>query len=293
MRTMTANFSSDPAESRTAYRLQRLWLTPSARFAIKVVMPAVVVTALLGWYIDAPALKRSVLSNAESVRQFVAQRPEFMVRFVSIDGGSSELNDRIRQILPIELPVSTFDLDLRRLQSAVESLNLVKSADIRIRPGDILHIKVAERIPVAVWRLNDALVLLGEDGRKITSLNRRAERADLLLVAGEGADAAVTEALAIAAAAQPLEARLRGLIRVGERRWDVVLDRDQRIMLPETGAVAALEQVIALDHAQDLLARDIATIDMRNPSRPTARMLPRAVTEMRRIRVLEAGASNL
>jgi cell division protein FtsQ len=49
---------------------------------------------------------------------------------------------------------------------------------------------------------------------------------------------------------------------VGERRWDVVLDRDQRILLPETEPGRALERVLALDQAQDLLDRDV-TVDLR------------------------------
>ena len=42
---------------------------------------------------------------------------------------------------------------------------------------------------------------------------------------------------------------LRGLVRVGDRRWDLVLDRNQKIMLPEQNAPAALERLIALDKA--------------------------------------------
>ena len=38
-----------------------------------------------------------------------------------------------------------------------------------------------------------------------------------------------------------------------DRRWDIVLDRDQRIMLPENGAVGALERVVAMAQVQDLL----------------------------------------
>ena len=76
---------------------------------------------------------------------------------------------------------------------------------------------------------------------------------------------------------------------MGERRWDVVLDRDQRIMLPETGSVEALEQVIALDQAQDLLARDISVVDMRNAHRPTLRMGGAAVQELRKIKAIELG----
>jgi cell division protein FtsQ len=64
----------------------------------------------------------------------------------------------------------------------------------------------------------------------------------------------VPEALALIDAAGPLSDRLRGLVRVGERRWDLVLDRDQRILSArDRRARRALERVIALDEAQELL----------------------------------------
>ena len=77
---------------------------------------------------------------------------------------------------------------------------------------------------------------------------------------------------------------------MGERRWTLVLDRDQSILLPESRPVQALEQVMALEHAQDLLARDIAVVDMRNENRPTLRMSGKAVEELRRAKGLVAGA---
>ena len=45
----------------------------------------------------------------------------------------------------------------------------------------------------------------------------------------------MAEALALirAAGRRRWKGRVRGLVRVGERRWDVVLDREQRILLPE------------------------------------------------------------
>jgi cell division protein FtsQ len=59
---------------------------------------------------------------------------------------------------------------------------------------------------------------------------------------------------------------------MGERRWDLVLDRNQRILLPEQGAVEALERVIALDGPQDILSRDIKRVDLRLGARPTVQM---------------------
>jgi len=82
----------------------------------------------------------------------------------------------------------------------------------------------------------------------------------------------VAQALALYAAARPLAERLRGMVYVGQRRWDVALDRDQRLMLPERDPVQALERIIGLDQAQDLLARDIEVVDMRLESRMTLRL---------------------
>ena len=292
MQQMTMESRRDPAPSRMAYRLHRLWLTPSVRIMSQIVLPASVVTALASWYVDGEAIRQALVGNAEEIRRFVAERPEFMIRSLSVEGAGDELSDAIRKILPVEFPISTFDLELDRIQLIVESLEAVASAELHIRPGDILQIKVIERIPVAVWRTGTALALVDTDGQQVAQLSRRAERADLPLVAGKGADSAVPEALAIVAAAEPLETRLRGLVRVGERRWDVVLDRNQRIMLPETGALEALQQVIALDHAQDVLDRDVVAVDMRNPQRPTVRIGQEAVGELRRIRAIEAGGSS-
>ena len=99
------------------------------------------------------------------------------------------------------------------------------------------------------------------------------------------------EALALFDASGPIAPRIRGLVRVGERRWDIVLDRGQTIQLPEIAPVAALEQVLALEEAQDMLARDITTVDMRNPARPTLRMTDSAVASLRDIRSQTTGAS--
>jgi cell division protein FtsQ len=68
---------------------------------------------------------------------------------------------------------------------------------------------------------------------------------------------------------------------MGERRWDMVLDGDARILLPPRAPVAALERVIALQQAQDMLDRDIAVVDMRLGDRPTLRLNRAALAQLR------------
>jgi len=279
----------DPAPSRWAYRFQRLWLTPLFRALLRVGVPVFTAMFFGGWFFSDVANREALQEKFDDVRASVAERPEFQVKLMAIDGASQELNGDIREVLPIDFPLSSFDLDLEKMQAQIEDLDAVQSAKLRIRPGGILQIDVNERVPAVVWRVGDAVELLDATGRRVAAITRRSDRLDLPLIVGHGADTAVHEALQLIAAAEPVEGRLRGLARIGARRWDVVLDRDQRILLPETHPTEALEQVIALDQAQDLLARDLSAIDMRNAHRPTLRMAPQAVEELRHIRAIEVG----
>lgn len=279
----------DPAPTRLAYRLHRLWLTPFFRALLRVGVPAFLLVFSAGWYFSDSARREVVTGKVMELRRAIEERPEFMVNLMAIDGASPELADDIREVLPVDFPISSFDLDLGAMRTIVAGLDAVAGADLRIRDGGVLQVTVSERLPAVVWRSRHGLELLDDEGHRVAPLAARSVRADLPVIAGDGADAAVDEALALFHAAAPLKGRLRGLSRMGARRWDVVLDRDQRILLPETGAVAALQRVIALDQADDMLERDLMIVDMRNAARPTLRMAPGAVDEMRRIKSLEAG----
>ena len=69
--------------------------------------------------------------------------------------------------------------------------------------------------------------------------------------------------------------------------------RDQRIQLPQDNPVSALGRLIALDQAEDLLARDVKTVDLRLKTRPTLRLAPQALAQMRRAQGLETAESDL
>ena len=274
---------NDPAPSRWAYRFQRLMLTPLFRSLLKVGLP--MGAAFLGG-----TLYFSDQDNRDALRLWVADvrneihsRPEFMVNLMAIDGAGQSVSEDIREILPIDFPVSSFDLNLDEMRQTIAELPAVKDVSIRVRPGGLLQIDVTERGPVILWRNEDGLALLDEHGYYVGQADAREGHADLPLIAGEGADLAVPEALQLIAVLGPLGPRTRGVVRMGARRWDVVLDRGQRILLPEDGAVQALERVIALHQAQDVMARDLAQVDVRLGSRPTIRMNQAAVEQWWRI----------
>lgn len=277
----------DPAPTRLQFRVQRWLLTPGIRFLLKAGIPVLLVVGTAGVFMASETRRQALTTFIADTRSSIEDRPEFMVNLMAIDGAGDNVADDIREVVQLEFPVSSFDLDLGQIRDMVEELDPVRSATVRIRPGGILQVDVTERVPVVVWRNREGLVLLDRAGMRVEALPNRADRADLPLIAGEGADTHVTEAMQILAAADKLSDRLRGVMRVGERRWDVLLDRNQRIMLPPDNPVQALERVIALSEAQDLLARDVTAVDMRIAARPTLRMSENAQQDWWRIRHLD------
>lgn len=267
--------------------MQRLWLTPLFRRLMRVGLPAFAAVFAIGVYASDEGHRSAVVDSLQEVRREIEDRPEFRVNVLGIDGAGPALTEDIRGALALDLPVSSFDLDLAALRARVEALPAVASADLRIQSGGYLAVRVQERVPALIWQTREGTVLIDAEGHFVAALGDRPLAAALPLVGGEGADRVVAEALALHEAAAPLGDRLRGLVRIGERRWDVVLTDGRRIQLPEAEPVQALDRALALGDATDILARDILRLDLRNPDRLTVQLTPEALEELRRLRAME------
>ncbi|MDF1854379.1 cell division protein FtsQ/DivIB [Pseudooceanicola sp.] len=268
---------ADPAPSRWAFRLQRIMLTPTYRLAVRAGVPFVISAGLVLGYMSNEARRDNLTMMLVDLRRGFETQPQFMVKMMVVEGASAEVEEDIREVAQVDFPVSSFDLDLEGLRASLAEISAVATSSLRVRTGGMLEIRVSERQPAAIWRSSDGLALIDSTGVAVGGVVARSDRPDLPLIVGAGADVAVSEALEIANAAGPISGRVRGIQRIGQRRWDVVLDRNQRIMLPETDPVQALERVIALHQAQEMLDRDLVAVDMRLSRRPTIRMTEAAV----------------
>jgi len=276
----------DPAPSRISYKLQRLMLRSGFKRFLRVGLPVLLITATIGIVLGDAGRREAIELKIAELRRSIEERPEFMVKLMAIDGASDAVATEIREGLPLEFPMTAFDLDLEAMRAGIAEMDVVANVDVIVRSG-VLQINVIERTPAVVWRSYQEVVLLDSGGHRVIPIAGRADYPDLPLIAGQGADKHINQALDVLTATGPLAARVRGIERMGERRWDLVLDRSQRILLPEQNPIAALERVIALSKAQDLLARDLTIIDMRNGHRPTIRIADSAIEELRRIRALK------
>jgi cell division protein FtsQ len=240
--------TSDPAPSLLSYRMQRLWLTPLFRALVRVGFPAFGIVGL-GWMFLSQADNRDYLRvMVQQAKVSVQNQPMHQLQTLTIEGASPLLLEEIRAQFGKLFPISAFELDLEGMRGWIEGIPSVEHAAVLTSAGGLLSVQVTEIQPEFIWRSFEGLQLISAQG-------------DLLR-----------------------RDRLRGLVRIGERRWDLVLLDGQTIALPEANPEQVLAQVIVLSAAQDLFERDILLMDFRNPRRPTLRLRPQALAGLKQVK---------
>ena len=262
----------DPAPSRVAYRIMRLLLIPRLRLIFTLGFPSLLIfCATLGLFININVWE-NISAIKKDLKLAFVERPEFMIKVASIDGSSDELANEIREILPLDFPVSYFDLDIKYLHKIVNEIPAVASAAIKISAGGVLQINVAEKTPAFIWRKDNVMSVIDETGSFIRIANSRVDYPKLPLVVGEAADLAVSEISSLMQANEYFKDHVRAFIRVGERRWDLILENNVRIMLPQREFLAAFDRLMLMNEAGSLLSGRLSNIDMRLVVRPTVRV---------------------
>ncbi len=261
----------DPAPSRLGYKFSRWMLSPFIKKSVFFGMPLIILLLPVFIFLKDQNNKNLVEEIVLDFYRKIIERPEFMLSALSIQGSSDSLNAEIREILGLNFPISSFDLDLADLRNRVLSLPPVETAEVRLEGGSILHVKVKEKVPALLLKDDTGIHVLNKNGDYIRPLLSNEYGSKLPVITGEGAQKAAAEAFILFSALYDKLDEVRGLVLVGGRRWNIVLKSGQVIMLPEKKSEQAVQKILILDKAEKILSRDIAVFDFRLPYRITLR----------------------
>lgn len=284
MRPLKLRRRRDPAPSRLAFRLKRLWRSARFRKAATVWAPLALTVAAAGWALAQAEWRDLAFAKSAELREAFAARPEFAVRRIEIRGAAPRVEAELRRRLATHLGASSLTADVEAIREEVRTFGWVAAANVRLSAPESLIVSVRQRRPVALWRRGEALTLIDAAGVAVAPAGARADHPTLPVLAGEGADRAVEEARALVDAAAGLAPRLRGLVRVGERRWNAVFHEGPEVLLPAEGAIDAMGYLAALQDGEDVMGRDVSIIDLRLPGRPTLRLNEGAVEALEALR---------
>ena len=127
-------------------------------------------------------------------------------------------------------PMPLVDLDGTR--SELMKLGWISDARVSRRLPDTLVVDIVERVPTAIWQYQHRLALIDKEGVVIGPVDDRA-MPDLPVVVGPGANRRATELAALMAAAPSLRPLVTAASWQGDRRWDIIFQSGEKLMLPE------------------------------------------------------------
>ena len=200
-----------------------------------------------------------------------------VVDSVRITGQMETSEVAVLQKLQLPPDATLPSIDVEAARERIETLPWVQNASLRKVYPSTLKITIDERQPYVLWQHDQALSVLDKTGRVIGDAGD--SHRNLIRVVGEGAETRAAEALALADTVPSIRDRLRAAVLVGERRWNFVLDDGVTLMLPQDDPKAALAKIGELDAKDNLLERDIVSVDLRLGDRMFVRLSPDAAAK--------------
>ena len=110
--------------------------------------------------------------------------PSFAVRTIEVDGAVHTPRVALQQATQRYNGLNLFQIDIARVQHDLRGLGWVRRIDIEKKLPDTLRIKITERKPVALVRVNDRLLYVDEEGTPFAELSAAVGDDDLLLISG-------------------------------------------------------------------------------------------------------------
>jgi cell division protein FtsQ len=188
----------------------------------------------------------------------------FAVSRVTLQGNERTPADAVYAALAIQQGDSIFATDPALARARLLRLPWVADAEVRRQYPDTVSVVIVEKRPFALWKNGTEMAVVERSGAVITRTGLD-EFARLPLVMGKGAPEAAAPLLDAIGGARAVAARIRAAEFVSERRWNLILDGNVVVKLPEEGWQRQIGELERLIVDKGVLEREIEVIDLRYP----------------------------
>ena len=197
----------------------------------------------------------------------------FRVRSVDVTGVQRMDSRPVFQIALDQKSMAMPLVDVATIRQKLLGYGWVKDARVSRRLPDTLVIDIVERQPAALWQDANKLSLIDSEGVVLDKV-KVSDMPDLPLLVGPGANAHSGGLNALLADVPSLKPQLESANWIGGRRWDLVFQSGETVVLPEGDDEArqALAKFAKLDKSAGLLGRGIKRFDLRIPGKMIVRL---------------------
>jgi cell division protein FtsQ len=188
----------------------------------------------------------------------------FGIQNIEIAGNSRTPTATLGAALGLSHDQSIFNVDLQAARRRLMALDWVAEADVKRRYPDTIIVHIVEKLPFALWQGPQGVFVVERSGGLITSKNI-APFAKLPKLAGVGGNSGADIVDAISTH-RAVAARVSVMERIGQRRWNLILNDGVTVKLPEADWQKQLDVLDHLIIDKGVLERDISEIDLRSPT---------------------------
>jgi cell division protein FtsQ len=263
-RATTAILRSSPSYRKGRQRqniLARAWQSLRACLSIRHPAMWMLCIVVMGALIAGGYVARAGDATRRAINAVVTDAG-FGIGAINISGARHTDAPDILAALGFAPGQSIFAADIHAARRHLLALEWVADAEVRRQYPGTITVSVVEKVPFALWETPNGTWLVERSGRTIGLFDPKSFP-QLPLIAGDGAPQTAAALVDAVRAHRAIAARVVGYQRVSNRRWNLLLNGDVIVELPEEDWRQQLDVLERLIVDKGILERDIAEIDLR------------------------------
>ena len=184
------------------------------------------------------------------------------VREVIVEGRSKTKKSALLQALQVSEGDNILAINITEMKDRINKLPWIKSARIERHLPNKISLRLFERTPMARWQTNRMLKLIDVNGDVIPIVDLT-RFSNLPIIIGKNAPKIAGQILKTLSNEPHLFRRVKSLTLVSDRRWDVQLDNQINVHLPEKNPGKAWAHLATVEQGHNIFGDQIQGIDMR------------------------------
>ena len=184
------------------------------------------------------------------------------VREVIVEGRSKTRKSVLLQALQVSEGDNILAINITEMKDRINKLPWVKSARIERHFPNKISLTLFERTPMARWQTNRMLKLIDVHGDVIPRVDLT-RFSNLPIIIGKNAPKIAGQILNTLSNEPHLFRRVKSLTLVSDRRWDVQLDNQINVHLPEKNPGKAWAHLATVEQGHNIFGDQVQGIDMR------------------------------
>tara|TARA_B100000614_G_scaffold71442_1_gene63623 strand:+ start:802 stop:1656 length:855 start_codon:yes stop_codon:yes gene_type:complete len=192
----------------------------------------------------------------------ISKAAGLIVQEVVVEGRSKTRKNALLQALQVSEGDNILTINIKEMKDRINKLPWVKFARIERHFPNKISLTLVERTPMARWQTNRMLKLIDDHGDVIPVVDLTSF-SNLPIIIGKNAPKIAGQILRTLSNEPHLFRRVKSLTLVSDRRWDVELDNQINVHLPEKNPGKAWTHLATVEQGHNIFGDQVQGIDMR------------------------------